>query len=79
MSEAAAWVQAIGSVVAILAAVWIAAHQYDTQVHRERVEVENMKKALFHELVNRIGRCCFDFEAPWFAYLHPKPASPPTR
>jgi hypothetical protein len=69
MSDAAAWVQAIGSVVAIGAAVWIAAHQHDSQVHRERAELENMKKALFHELANRVGRCCFDFEHPWHQHL----------
>jgi hypothetical protein len=36
---------------------------------RRHVEARQIAKALFHELANRAGRCCFDFEDPWRAYL----------
>jgi hypothetical protein len=36
---------------------------------RRREEKQQLEKALFHELANRVGRCCFDFEDPWSNYL----------
>jgi hypothetical protein len=41
------------------------------EIRRARA-AKNLAKALFHELANRVGRCCFDFEAPWRAYLQPQ-------
>ena len=35
---------------------------------RSTREKERMTIALFHELANRVARCCFDFENPWKAY-----------
>lgn len=38
------------------------------EIRRSR-EVKILTKALFHELANRVGRCCFDFEDPWHRQL----------
>jgi hypothetical protein len=70
----AAWVQAIGSILAIVTAFLIAGHQHRVQLRRERSELTTMKKALFLELAKTAGRCCFDFEDPWGGYLQ-NPAS----
>jgi hypothetical protein len=45
------------------------------EVNRARRK-RNLTKALFHELINRAARCCFDYEAPWQPYLRAPPKMP---
>jgi hypothetical protein len=52
----------IGTAVGIYAAFLI-------EEYKRRREAKNTTRALFYELANRVGRCCFDFESPWAAFL----------
>lgn len=36
---------------------------------RNAVKVKSLARALHIELADRLARCCFDFEAPWGAYV----------
>jgi hypothetical protein len=76
-SEWAAWVQAVGSILAVLGAasiaVWQARERNASALRlqsKERAErCNDLALALYVELAERVARCCFDAEAPWKNYL----------
>jgi hypothetical protein len=57
------WANTLGNVIvgAILA---LGASTYIEKQKREQL-VADLSVALYHELANRVARCCFDFEEPW--------------
>jgi len=57
------WANTLGNVIvgAILA---LGASTYIEKQKREQL-VDDLSIALYHELANRVARCCFDFENPW--------------
>lgn len=54
LKDGAAWVQAVGSIVAILIAIWVPAYQHDKQQKAE----ENKRRAYMRVFIKRIE---FDF------------------
>jgi hypothetical protein len=52
----------IGTLVGIYAVFLI-------EEYKRMREAKNTTRALFYELANRVGRCCFDFESPWAGLL----------
>ena len=42
---------------------------------RREAQARNLAHALYVELVNRVARCCFDYEAPWEKFGNTTPSS----
>ena len=54
----------LGSLIAYRATV-----QHDER--RRRKEAEDVARALYYEVLNRAGRCWFDYRSPWRDYAYP--------